>query len=181
MEQINRSISYAEAVERMFMKTKSIYFLFGVFASAFLKSLFMAVTYPSKSDYILFHSEGKPHLFFIFLGTLLLLDALVIWLILRPKAIGFWLALASIAVSKLEEFTALQIALRNNDLIKQLFIEQREARGRLMDDNALRMTDVLFSPTGLYAGFFLMLAGSLLVLLVLWRNRDYFFKSYIWR
>lgn len=155
------------------MKSKAIYFLIVVFAISFLNELFTLVSYRTKSDYILFSHIGKPELYLGFLGTLLVLDALVIWFMIKPKAIAFWLAILSVVVSKIEEYIALQIALNNIDLVKQRFIERIENRGQSLNEN---MVDMLASPMTLYLGFSLLFAGSLLVVLVLWLKRDYFLK-----
>lgn len=156
------------------MKSKAMLFLFGVFAGSFVRELSLLIGYADKADYALFAQIGRPELYFVSVGVLLVLDGLAAWFMLRPRIAGLWLAIVSIVVSKIEEAAALRIALDHLELVKRLYAARREARGQTVHPEALEW---VASPLALQFGFALTLAGSLLVFAVLWANRHRFAPS----
>lgn len=156
------------------MKSRGIWFLLTIFTGALLKEISMLVSFRTNSDYLLFQAAGMPYLYFLLVGAMVVLDGIFILFTIRPQAIAFWSAIASILLARIEELLVLPIGLRNLDLLKERFVEKRAATGRSVEPD---MLDLFVSPTALYLGVAITISFSILMLILLWMKRDHYFGN----
>jgi hypothetical protein len=155
-------------------QNKVIFFIFGVYLAALAKEVSMLLTYRQQADYLLLDSIDRGNLFIIILVILILVDGLAVWFMLKQHQAGLWLAILSTVFKRGEEYFVLQISFDNFDLLKDLFIQKRLAKGRPVDE---QMVSQIISPELLTITYgFMGLFSVIIVILLLWK-RDYFYEK----
>jgi hypothetical protein len=155
-------------------QNKIIFFIFGVYLAALAKEVSMLLNYRQQADYLLLDSINQGNLFIVILVFLILVDVLALWFILKQHQAGLWLAIFSTIFKRVEEYFVLQISFDHFDLLKDIFIQKRLAQGRPVDEKMVTqfISPELFTITYGFMGLF----SVIIVVLLLW-NRDYFFKE----
>jgi len=152
-------------------KNKTIWALIIWFIWAVGKDIEIFFRYKTTTDFFVYENLGVPPLFFIFAGLVLALNLATLFFLIKPKAIGFRIAIIALCTAFLQNLITMVLGLTNIKGMEKAYVISRESRGMLVREESLAM---MFSP-GMMGG---MLFGVLLVYLgigyFVWRNKGYF-------
>ncbi len=149
----------------------AIIVLFILFLLGFGKDVELIVRFPTSADYIVFNAAGMAYLFFILIIAIASLDGLTLWFLMRPRAMGLRIAIASVAFSMIENVIACALVMRDMDAARNAYVLSRQARGMLVRQDAL---DFMFSSTAVSLTLAAALAFELILVALLVWKREYF-------
>lgn len=155
-------------------KNAGIIILIVLFIYSAVKGLDVLIRSSSTTDYYVFATNGLAPLFFIYAAAALILDALTVYFLFRPRPLGFYTALSSLALSFVYGIATFVMVLADLPGVKNAYAAGREARGLPVRRETLEM---LFTPTawGIVWGATVLFLAVIAFLVI--RNRRYFFSN----
>jgi hypothetical protein len=152
---------------------KTITLLLIIFSFSVITEVIAIFNYSTSVGYILFNLLGIGYTYFIYLALQILFEGSIIWFLLRPKSIGFWIAILSLFLSTCRSIYGFLIAAYNIDAARTAAIMSRQARG--MPAFSEEVFKIIFYPPVTYIILGLAISFNLvLVSLLVWK-RNYFF------
>ncbi len=125
-------------------------------------------------DRAVFAGNGLTLLFFVLVIGAILIETTAVFFLFKRARIGFFVALAALLWSVLQNTVVTVLALSNLDTAKQSFIASRTARGLPVQPEAY---DLMFTPVGMLAVLALAVMVNAFVALLLFLKRKYFFSD----
>ena len=155
-------------------RSKTVILLIVVFVWSALKGTERIVTGSSDADRILFDQVGMGSLATLGLFVTLGLDVAAIWYLVKPRRIGWHIALTAIGIPAALTTAGLLIGRAHPDALRAAMIVSREARGLPVREGAIELAMDPINSLLLVAGS--LAISALLAFLVVW-NRSYFDPS----
>ena len=152
-------------------KTKTIYFLIIWFMWAVGKDGEILYRFETTTDYFAFSNAGISVLFFVFAGLVLILNFASLVFLIRPKALGVYVALSALLAALTQNIVTIAISLSDIEGLRQAYIISRESRGLPIREEFLYF---IFSAMGIGVTFGAMLLFYLLIAFLIYRNKNYF-------
>ncbi|MCP4349571.1 MAG: hypothetical protein GY795_29165 [Desulfobacterales bacterium] len=152
-------------------KSKSVVFLIIWFMWSAGKDLDNLVRYSISTDYYIFSSNGLVPLFFIFGFSTFILNTSSVYFLCKPLRLGYYYILAALAVSAVQNITALLLAIPNLTGVRESYTIGRELRGLKVREEAL---DMIFTTEGMCSSLGFALAIYVLVAFFVVRKKAYF-------
>lgn len=148
-----------------------IYGLAAVFIASLVQGLQLLFTFDSSISNAIFSYYGLEGLFQIALVAVIALDGLTVYFLLAPKPMGFFVALGDMLLTIGVNAWSFMLGEGKLDLIREAFIESREARGLKTHEEKL---DMMFSPDSWMIMNVTYLSFELLIVILLIAKRGYF-------
>lgn len=126
-------------------KPKTIIVLIIIFLLAIVKDIEMLVRYQTTSDYQLFSIVGIGILVPIFAGALILMRAITVGYLFKPKLLGLRFGLASVAVDVIVSIIGWGISVADVASARTAYTVSRTARGLPVREGHMGF---IFSPVG---------------------------------
>lgn len=155
-------------------KPKTIKFLIVIFAWSILKEIEILTRYKTVTDYQILKNNSIEYLFFIFVILLIVLNILTLWFLIKPKKIGFNIAITTLIVSFINSSISAYFGFKDLEFVKKAYILSRESRGLKIDENTLNF--FFNSPTAYLIGILTFFWLALLLFLFL-KNKNYFLNA----
>jgi len=149
----------------------AIWFLIIFFIWAVGKDIQLVVTHKISTDYAVFQHYEMLQIFYVFATVIFILDFLTSYFLVRPRKIGFWIALSSIVTSIVYSGLSLTLSIRDLQAVRTAYEIHREARGLIVRKELL---DKIFTPEGMQATFAFSALVSVAACLIIVRNKRYF-------
>ena len=112
------------------------------------KDFQVALTFTRSTDYAIFYAAGAGNAFLVCLTASLVLDLAASYYVLRPKPIGFWIVLVSLAFAASYNIVAFGLASEDLEATKAAYLTSRELRGFPANPETAKQ---VFSPEGMKA------------------------------
>ncbi|MDX2418296.1 MAG: hypothetical protein QNK19_12625 [Xanthomonadales bacterium] len=155
-------------------KPKSVIFLLIWFMWSAGQDLDLLVRHQVKVDFYTFQFIGLTPLFFILATTVFALNIMTIYSLIKPYFVGFYTAIASLAVGLLHSAIGLSLAVNNLQGVREAYQTGREIRGAPIREEAM---DMIFTEQGMYYSLASILVFYILVLFFVIKNKTYFYSG----